>query len=340
MARIRLTAGRIASATCPDGKTQAFVWDDAAPGLALRVTAAGDKAFIFQSRLNGAYTPEEIGRIHSLPRFEITALAQDIPKELLSLPPCSEVVLRSSSSDDVITVENAIRKFRHIISPPDRLTVSEAAKLLERYGIQPPPTGKTHGPFRIDPLQWLCSEVEAGRLVFHDHSGLTIKPGEYAGHFGLYGETTSRKELNAWLERIGHLHRIPESVAPSVAVAAPTPAPSASASAMAAPEPVAPPAEPVPDADRPPTVQQAIAPYVAKLMQERPNYTAEDLYQRMRRDAGGDDSPFSRLEPGGELFSVDAGNNCGISSVRRAHTDCRKTLYRRRSSTVEVPSNP
>lgn len=114
----------------------------------------------------------------------------------------------------------------------------------------------------------------------------------------------------------------------------------ASQPAVAAPEPVAPPAEPVPDADRPPTVQQAIAPYVAKLMQERPNYTAEDLYQRMRRDAGGDDSPFSRLEPGGELFSVDAGNNCGISSVRRAHTDCRKTLYRRRSSTVEVPSNP
>ena len=62
MARIRLTAGRIASATCPDGKTQAFVWDDAAPGLALRVTAAGDKAFIFQSRLNGAVLRMTIGK--------------------------------------------------------------------------------------------------------------------------------------------------------------------------------------------------------------------------------------------------------------------------------------
>jgi integrase len=62
MARIRLTAGRIASATCPDGKTQAFVWDDAAPGLALRVTAAGDRAFIFQSRLNGAALRMTIGK--------------------------------------------------------------------------------------------------------------------------------------------------------------------------------------------------------------------------------------------------------------------------------------
>lgn len=229
-----------------DEQTGEKVWQELRPSAYLEIPEADRLRLNLFRLIDGVYTPEDIGRIHSLPRFEITVLAQDIPKELLSLPPCSEVVLRSSSSDDVTTVENAIQKFRHIISPPDRLTVSEAAKLLERYGIQPPPTGKTHGPFRIDPLQWLCSEVEAGRLVFHDHSGLTIKPGEYAGHFGLYGETTSRKELNAWLERIGHLHRIPESVAPSVAVEAPIPAPSASAPAVAAPEPVAAPAEAVP----------------------------------------------------------------------------------------------
>ncbi|MEX8492796.1 Arm DNA-binding domain-containing protein, partial [Sphaerotilus sp.] len=65
MARIRLTAGRIASATCPDGKTQAFLWDDTAPGLAVRVTAAGDRAFIFQSRLNGAVLRITIGKPES-----------------------------------------------------------------------------------------------------------------------------------------------------------------------------------------------------------------------------------------------------------------------------------
>jgi hypothetical protein len=229
-----------------DEQTGEKVWQEARPSAYLEIPEADRLRLNLFRLIDGAYTPEEIGRIHSLPRFEITAFAQDIPKELLSLPPCSEVVLRSSSSDDVMTVENAIQKFRRIISPPDRLTVFEAVGLLERYGIQPPPTGKTHGPFRIDPLQWLCREVEAGRLVFNDHGGLRIEPGEYAGHFGLYGETTSRKELNAWLERIGHLCSIPAPVAPSVAVAAPTTAPSASVPAVADHEPLARPAEAVP----------------------------------------------------------------------------------------------
>ncbi|WP_338416385.1 hypothetical protein [uncultured Sphaerotilus sp.] len=118
----------------------------------------------------------------------------------------------------------------------------------------------------------------------------------------------------------------------------PAPAPSASAPAVALPEPVAAPAEAaqVLEAARPPTVQQAIAPYLAKLMQERRDHTADTLYQRMRRDAGGDDSPFSRLTQGGELFCVESGKSCGIATVRAALTAYRK----RRSSTVEAPSNP
>lgn len=65
MARIRLTAGRIASVTCPPGKGQAFLWDDAAPGLALRVTAAGDRAFIFQTELNRKTMRMTIGKPES-----------------------------------------------------------------------------------------------------------------------------------------------------------------------------------------------------------------------------------------------------------------------------------
>ncbi len=52
MARTKLTAGRIAAFTS-EGKAQAFLWDDAAPGLALRVTASGSKAFIFQTEHAG-----------------------------------------------------------------------------------------------------------------------------------------------------------------------------------------------------------------------------------------------------------------------------------------------
>ncbi|MCO5099223.1 MAG: integrase family protein [Rhodocyclaceae bacterium] len=51
MARENFTAGRIGAFSCPPGKPQAFLWDAKAPGLALRVTAGGARAFVFQSRL-------------------------------------------------------------------------------------------------------------------------------------------------------------------------------------------------------------------------------------------------------------------------------------------------
>lgn len=53
MAKVKLTAARVESARCPDGKDQAFIWDNEAPGLGLRVTAGGAKAYVFQSRFMG-----------------------------------------------------------------------------------------------------------------------------------------------------------------------------------------------------------------------------------------------------------------------------------------------
>lgn len=51
--RENLTAGRVAGFACPPGKAQAFLWDTKTAGLALRVTAAGARAYVFQSRLQG-----------------------------------------------------------------------------------------------------------------------------------------------------------------------------------------------------------------------------------------------------------------------------------------------
>src|SRR3546814_12182677 len=61
MQRIKLTPGRIASAVCPDGKQQAFLRDSEQPGLGLRTTAAGTKAFIFQAKLKGEAIRMTIG---------------------------------------------------------------------------------------------------------------------------------------------------------------------------------------------------------------------------------------------------------------------------------------
>ncbi len=56
MAKVNFTAGRLADFTCPDGKAQAFLWDSKAPGLALRVTAQGARAYVFQGRLRDGQT--------------------------------------------------------------------------------------------------------------------------------------------------------------------------------------------------------------------------------------------------------------------------------------------
>lgn len=49
--REKLTAGRIDAFACEAGKAQSFLWDAHCPGLAVRATKSGSKAYIFQSRL-------------------------------------------------------------------------------------------------------------------------------------------------------------------------------------------------------------------------------------------------------------------------------------------------
>jgi len=49
--REKLTAGRVTKYECEPGKGQSFLWDSHAPGLAVRATKAGNKAYIFQGRL-------------------------------------------------------------------------------------------------------------------------------------------------------------------------------------------------------------------------------------------------------------------------------------------------
>jgi integrase len=56
-----LTAGLIESLRCPAGKLQAFLRDTKAPGLRVRVTTAGAKAYVFESKVNGKTLRQTIG---------------------------------------------------------------------------------------------------------------------------------------------------------------------------------------------------------------------------------------------------------------------------------------
>jgi len=56
-----LTAGLIAALRCPEGKEQAFLRDAVTKGLRVRVTAAGVKAYVFESKVNGKTLRRTIG---------------------------------------------------------------------------------------------------------------------------------------------------------------------------------------------------------------------------------------------------------------------------------------
>lgn len=59
--RVRLTAGRVDSFTCPPGKSQAFLWDTESPSLQVRVTPTGRKTYAFEARLHGGTIRVPIG---------------------------------------------------------------------------------------------------------------------------------------------------------------------------------------------------------------------------------------------------------------------------------------
>lgn len=65
MAKVNFTAARVDAHSCPAGKSQSFLWDAKSPGLGLRTTAHGAKAFIFQAKIHGRTVRITIGSARS-----------------------------------------------------------------------------------------------------------------------------------------------------------------------------------------------------------------------------------------------------------------------------------
>jgi hypothetical protein len=76
MAKVKLTAGRVASFQCVEGKAQSFLWCSEVPGLGVRATAGSqDKRYIFQSKVKGQSMRVTIGKISvwSIPEAQMEA---------------------------------------------------------------------------------------------------------------------------------------------------------------------------------------------------------------------------------------------------------------------------
>ena len=62
--KVNFTAGRIADFKCPKDKPQGFLWCDDPLGLAVRVTATGNKSYVFQAKVRGQSMRITIGGVN------------------------------------------------------------------------------------------------------------------------------------------------------------------------------------------------------------------------------------------------------------------------------------
>lgn len=149
-----LTAGTIDRLTCPQGKTQAFLRDGKAPGLRVRVTATGAKAFVFEAKLNRQTLRRTIGDVRSWSieqaRTEARRLAvildngQD-PREIERQRQQENAQAKSSAIAQALTVGEVwtdyIEKRRPLwgaLHYRDHLTKAAAGGLPSKMGLTKP----------------------------------------------------------------------------------------------------------------------------------------------------------------------------------------------------------
>ncbi|WP_343636857.1 integrase family protein [Roseateles sp.] len=111
-----LTTGVIDRLICPTGKTQAFLRDTKAPGLRVRVTAAGAKSFVFEAKVNQRNMRRTIGDVRSWTIDEARIEARRL------------AVLKDAGTDprDLDRKTQADRKARAAEDAANALTVGQA----------------------------------------------------------------------------------------------------------------------------------------------------------------------------------------------------------------------
>lgn len=123
-ARVRLTAGRVETFTCPADKSQAFLWDTDAPTLALRASPTGRKTYVFEARLNGSTIRMAIG----------TAADWSIPKARLKAQELKRLVDCGVDPREVERQQAADRAAQAAAAAARSLTVAEVWPLYLENG--------------------------------------------------------------------------------------------------------------------------------------------------------------------------------------------------------------
>ena len=115
-ARVVLTAGAIERLTCPTGKQQAFMRDSEVPGLRVRVTAAGAKSFVYESKLNRQTIRRTIGDVKawSIEQARIEARRLSVlldggqdPREIERQQQADKAAAKAAAAAHAVTVDEA-----------------------------------------------------------------------------------------------------------------------------------------------------------------------------------------------------------------------------------------
>jgi len=108
-----LTAGLIERLRCPVGKLQAFMRDLKAPGLRVRVTAAGAKSYVFEAKLNRQTIRRTIGDVRAWSieqarqeanRLRVTLDAGTDPREVERQQQAAQAASKAAAAVQAVTV--------------------------------------------------------------------------------------------------------------------------------------------------------------------------------------------------------------------------------------------
>ena len=109
-----LTAGLIDRLACPAGKLQTFMRDAKAPGLRVRVTAAGAKSFVFEAKLNRQTIRRTIGDVRAWSieaarneanRLRVTLDGGTDPREIERQQRADKALKASAAAAHAVTVD-------------------------------------------------------------------------------------------------------------------------------------------------------------------------------------------------------------------------------------------
>lgn len=187
-ARVNFTAGRLREFACAPGKATSFLWDSGVPGLGLRTTSAGAKAYIYQARLpdpdGGSSTFRlTIGAFDSLTLDAARKRARDLAAMVAAgIDPRREIRQQAAAR----VAEQRQERMGAIAFGEVFLHYVEANK------------GRWSARYLLDNQR---SIDPGGRPAIRAGKGKTIKPGPLAGLARMKLAQLGPDEVVSWLKR-------------------------------------------------------------------------------------------------------------------------------------------